>query len=102
MTKYVFLGVTAATLFTSGFAFAASHVQEFTIQMNRAEGSCAPFSQNLLSDSAQNIICVVAGSGGHFQGGGEFGTVFRDATNTWIFKGNSCQPGVFFKIECFR
>ncbi len=100
MKTFAFLSVIAS--FFSGQALAATHVQEFTFNMDRPEGSCASFNRNLLSDPNQNIICVLAQVGGKFQGGGEFGNVFRDNTNTWIFKGNSCQPGVSFKVECFR
>jgi hypothetical protein len=103
MKKFLLASVAVAALFAAVPAQAVLRiVHDEVINMNRASGDCKNFDKNLISDPGQNIVCVVSGSGGHFEGGGERGTVFRDNTKTWIFQGGSCQPGVFFHLTCMQ
>jgi hypothetical protein len=99
--KCTYLLIAGATLIYAGSAFAASlHVATAQrIDMNRPSGSCQSFFQVITPNS--NLACAITGSGGSFQGGGEGGVVELE-NNVWVFRGNSCQPGVNFTITCYR
>jgi hypothetical protein len=83
------------------YAFTGAAVIEFDqiIDMNRPESQCQIFERFLTSNL--NAFCAVTGTGGRFAGGGEFGRVEK-RNNGWFFLGGSCQPGIFFKVSCFR
>jgi hypothetical protein len=104
MKKFLLASVTIASFFTGASAAQADLriVFDRVINMNRNPNDCANFNQNLIEDPGKKIVCMVSGSGGHFQGAGERGSVSRDNTNTWVFTGGSCQPGVFFHITCIE
>ena len=67
--------------------------------MNRPAGSCQAFTEVISTNL--NTVCAVTGTGGAFEGGGEFGNLTVE-NGAWVFHGNSCQPGVFFTVACFR
>lgn len=46
-------------------------------------------------------FCTLNGVKGKWEGGGEYGMVYRSGSN-WYFSGNSCQPDVEFRVTCFR
>ena len=75
----------------------AASVTTFKIDMNRPAKSCQGFTKIL----GQFDICAVTGPGGEFSGGGENGTVTFE-NGSWIFRGNSCEPGVFFHLSCYK
>ncbi|HEY2249248.1 MAG TPA: hypothetical protein VGH70_17540 [Bradyrhizobium sp.] len=104
MKNFLLAGATIAAFFAGAPAAHADLriVFDRVINMNRNPNDCGNFNQNLIEDPGKKIVCLVSGVGGHFQGGGEHGSVFRDNTSTWVFQGGSCQPGVFIHITCIR
>jgi hypothetical protein len=101
MRTLLLTSMIGAAIVSAGSAGAASiHVDRSkNINMNRSAGSCQAFTEVISTNL--NTVCAVTGSGGSFQGGGEFGNVVVE-NGAWVFHGNSCQPGVFFNITCFR
>jgi hypothetical protein len=75
-------------------------LNNFLIDMNRPSGSCASFVQAI--NATPGTVCALTGSGGRFDGVGENGSLGLEGGSVWVFRGNSCQPGVHFRVSCFR
>ena len=82
-------------LYAANFNIVASQ----KIDIDQPSGQCRDIEKFLTSDT--NSFCAVTGSGGSFQGGGEFGFITKKG-NGWFFEGHSCQPGVFFAATCYQ
>jgi hypothetical protein len=69
------------------------------IAMGQPAGQCKSFEKFVTP--ATGTFCALTGSGGLFARGGENGK-FVVENGGWVFKGNSCQPGVFFTVDCIK
>src|SRR4051812_38240988 len=69
------------------------------IDMSRPAGSCQDFHVGLIEDD--QAFCAITGTGGAFSGAKEFGHVGLES-GAWVFRGSSCQPGIFFQVTCFK
>ncbi|QQO53353.1 MAG: hypothetical protein N838_08210 [Thiohalocapsa sp. PB-PSB1] len=90
------LGTTLAGL--AGVASAApTIIVDLYFDLNAPPGSCVHRDQWL--GFTYSYFCTLNGVQGEFEGETEYGMVYPSGT-LWHFKGNSCQPGVGFRVIC--
>jgi hypothetical protein len=100
MKKLLMAVVSAACIVSANPASAGKLHQVVWKHLPVPQGT-AKLSVSLIDDPNDDIICALTGVSGHFAGGGENGTIFKEK-NLWVLIVGAGQPGVYFDATCWQ